>query len=130
MRALATILSGCALAATAGCSGQTDEPGRSVTVRPEQTVQMVADEYRFDPGRILVKAAGRTIRLRVVLDNRGSLAHNIHVRDGDRELAGVRSFPPGERRPLSANLRPGEYEYVCTVGDHEELGMVGRLEIR
>jgi plastocyanin len=118
------------MAATAGCSEDEDEPGRSVTVRPEETLDIAADEYRFDPGRILVKSAGRNIRFRVVLDNRGSLAHNIQVRDGEREIAGLRSFPPGEKRPLSTNLQPGEYDFVCTVADHEELGMVGRLEIR
>jgi plastocyanin len=130
VRALAAIVSGCAIVAAGGCSEDRDEPGRSVTVRPEDTVDVVADEYRFDPGRILVKSAGRNVRLRILLENRGSLAHNLHVRAGEREIAGLRSFPPGEKRPLSANLQPGEYEFVCTVADHEELGMVGNLEIR
>jgi plastocyanin len=130
VKALAALLSGCAVLAVAGCSEDEDEPGRSVTVRPEETIDIGADEYRFDPTRIVVKSAGRNIRLRVVLDNRGSLAHNLHVRDGEREIAGLRSFPPGEKRPLSTNLQPGEYDFVCTVADHEELGMVGRLEVR
>ena len=130
MKALAAILLSCAIVGTAGCSEDEDQPGGTVTVRPEKTVDIVADEYRFDPARIIVKSAGRNVRLRVALDNRGTLAHNIHVLDGDRELAGLRSFPPGEKRPLSVNLLPGEYDYVCTVADHEELGMVGRLEIR
>lgn len=130
MKALAAILSACAIVAAAACSEDEDEPGRSVTVRPEETVDMKADEYRFDPGHIVVKAGGRNVKLRVLLDNRGSLAHNIHVRDGDRDVAGLRSFPPGEKKLLSTNLQPGEYDYVCTVADHEELGMVGKLEVR
>ncbi len=91
---------------------------------------MGADEYRFDPGRIVVRAGGREARLRIVLANRGSLAHNIHIREGERDLASTRSFPEGRRRSVSASLRPGSYRYVCTVGDHEELGMVGRLEVK
>ena len=130
MKAPAAILTGLAMVAAGGCSEDRDERGRSVTVRPEDTLDIVADEYHFDPGRILVKSAGRNVRLRVVLDNRGTLAHNLHVRAGEREIAGLRSFPPGEKRPLSANLQPGTYDFVCTVADHEELGMVGRLEIR
>ena len=114
----------------AGCSEDEDEPGRSVTVRPEETVDVRGDEYRFDPSRIVVKAGGRNVKLRLLLDNRGSLAHNIHVRRGDRDIAGLRSFPPGEKRLLSANLQPGDYDFVCTVADHEELGMTGKLEIR
>jgi plastocyanin len=130
VKALAAIPLACAAVLAAACSEDTNEPGRSVTVRPEETVDIDADEYRFDPGRILVKSAGRNVRLRVVLHNGGSLAHNIRVLDGDRQIAGLRSFPPGEKRPLSVNLQPGEYDYVCTVADHEELGMVGRLEVR
>ena len=130
MKALAALLSVCTILAATACSEDEAEPGRSVTVRPEETIDIRADEYRFDPARILVKSAGRNIRLRVVLDNRGTLAHNLHVRDGERTIAGLRSFPPGEKRPLAANLRPGEYDFICTVADHEELGMVGQLEIR
>ena len=130
MKALGAILCASAAFAAGGCSEDEEKPGRSVTVRPEESVDVVADEYRFDPERILVKSAGRNVRLRVILDNRGSLAHNIHILDGEREIAGLRSFPPGEEHLLSANLMPGEYDFVCTVADHEELGMVGRLEIR
>jgi plastocyanin len=130
VKAPAAILLGCLLAGAAGCSDDRDEPGRSVTIRAGDPVEVKADEYHFDPGRILVESGGRDVRLQIVLSNRGSLAHNLHVRDGDRDLAGLRSFSPGERRPLSVNLQPGEYDFICTVADHEELGMRGTLEIR
>ncbi len=129
MRVPAALLCACALPLAGGCSDE-EEPGRSVTVRTGATVRMGADEYRFDPGRIVVRAEGREARLRIVLANRGSLAHNIHIREGERDLASTRSFPEGRRRSVSASLRPGSYRYVCTVGDHEELGMVGRLEVK
>ena len=130
MKALAAILlAGLAVAMTGGCSEDDDEPGRSVTIRPEETLDIEADEYRFDPERVRVKSAGRNVRLRAVLDNRGTLAHNLHVRDGERDIGGLRSFPPGEERALSVNLEPGEYDLVCTVADHEDLGMKGKLEI-
>jgi plastocyanin len=91
---------------------------------------MSAEEYRFDPARIVVKARGRAARLRIVLANRGSLAHNIHVRDGDGDLADTPSFQPGRERAVAARLSPGTYDFRCTVGDHEELGMTGRIEVR
>lgn len=130
MKALGAILSGCVLVAAAGCSDDQDEPGRSVTIAAGDRLEIEADEYRFDPGRVLVRSGGRNVRLQIVLANRGKLAHNLHVREDDREIAGLRSFAPGERRPLSAKLEPGEYEFVCTVADHEELGMAGELEVR
>lgn len=130
MRVPAALLSACALIFAGGCSDDEDKPVRSVTVRPGATVNVGADEYRFDPGRIAVSADGREVRLRIVLANRGELAHNIHIREGERDLASTRSFPAGQRRSVSASLAPGSYRYVCTVADHEELGMVGELEIR
>ena len=130
MRVPAALLSACALIFAAGCSDDEDGPARSVTVRPGDTVNMGADEYRFDPGQITVEARGNEASLRIVLANRGSLAHNIHIREGDRNLAATRSFPAGQRQSVSATLRPGSYRYVCTVADHEELGMTGELEIR
>ena len=130
MRLPAPLLSACALILVGGCSDDEDEPVRSVTVPPGATVEMGADEYRFDPGRIVVRSRGKEARLKIVLANRGSLAHNIHIREGGRDLAETRSFPEGQTRSVSASLPPGRYRYICTVADHEELGMVGDLEVR
>jgi plastocyanin len=115
------------LAALSGC-GDDDDPGRTVTVGAETELQVKADEYSFDPERIVVEGAPSSLRFD--LDNVGSLAHNLHVLDGDRSLGGVRSFPAGEQRRFTVRVPPGSYRLVCTVGDHEELGMVGRLEVK
>jgi plastocyanin len=130
VRVPAALLSACVLMLAGGCGDDEDDPGRSVIVRPGATVNMSADEYRFDPGRITIRGKGRSARLRIVLSNRGSLSHNIHIREGDRDLAKTRSFPEGESESVSASLPSGSYRYVCTVADHEELGMVGELEVR
>ena len=84
------------------------------------------DEYTFDPGRIVVTGAGP---LRIRLDNTGNLAHNLVLFDGD---AGWRARAPSRAassRALSVRGPPGAYRMVCTVGDHEELGMRGELEL-
>jgi plastocyanin len=129
VRAPTAILSACAALAAAGCSDE-EEPVRTETVRPGATVQMEADEYRFDPGRLVMRAGARRAPLRIVLANRGTLAHNLHVRDGERELGSTPSFRAGETRSVALSLAPGNYTFLCTVADHEELGMIGRLEIR
>ncbi len=129
MRAPAAILSACAAIVAGGCSAD-DEPVRSATVRAGSTVEMTADEYRFDPGRIAVMAGGRRARLRIVLLNRGTLAHNLQVRDGKRVLGKTPSFKPGGERSVKLSLPPGSYDFLCTVADHEEKGMVGRIEVR
>lgn len=113
-----------------GCGGGGDDDGapkRAVTVGANDTLDMTAKEYEFDPGAITVKGAGRlTINLR----NDGSLAHDVVVRKGDREVGGTRAFPAGESRSATVNLEHGTYEFLCTVGDHAELGMRGTLTVK
>ena len=89
---------------------------------------MIADEYSFDPGRITV--TGASGRLTFTLANRGTLAHNLTVLDGDRRVAGLRSFPAGEERSFRVRIPAGDYRLVCTVADHEDKGMRGELTIR
>jgi plastocyanin len=111
-----------------GCGDDDDEPGRTVTAQPGETIDVVADEYSFDPENIVLSGAGR---LRVRLDNQGSLAHNLRVRDGAIPLGGTPTFIGGDARTGIVRIpEPGEYELVCTVGDHEELGMTGKLEVK
>jgi plastocyanin len=111
-----------------GCGGDDDEePARRVTVNPNSTLRVTADEYSFDPGVVVVRGAGPlTIRLR----NAGSLAHNLHVRRADEDLGGTPVFQGGQTRAARVNLEHGRYELICTVGDHAELGMTGELEVR
>jgi plastocyanin len=116
-----------ALAALSGC-GSEDKPLRTATVPGDQPIRIEGDEYSFDPARVIV--TGAPPELRITLDNVGGLAHNIRVLDGDRDLGGVPSFPSGERRSAAVRVPPGKYRLVCTVGDHEQLGMKGELEVR
>ena len=111
----------------AGCGGDGDQPGRTVTVKPDRPIPVTADEYSFDPETIVVRRAGR---LTFELENTGDLAHNLRVFDGDDELGGTDSFPGGETRGATLVLAPGSYRLVCTVGNHEDLGMTGTLEVR
>src|ERR671921_1703984 len=78
----------------AGCGGDDDdEPARSVTVNPNSTLRVSADEYSFDPGRVVVRGAGPlTIRLR----NAGDLAHDLRLRRAGEEAGGTPVIPGGD----------------------------------
>ena len=116
------------LVLAAGCGDDDDEPGRTVTADPGETVEVVADEYSFDPENIVLTGPGQ---FRVRLDNQGSLAHNLRVLDGAIPLGGTPTFIGGDARTGIVRVpEPGEYELVCTVGDHEELGMTGKLTVK
>jgi plastocyanin len=112
----------------AGCGGDDDEePGRSVTVNPNSTLRVAADDYSFDPDRVVVRGAGPlTIRLR----NDGDLAHNLRIERTGEDIGGTPTFQGGETWSGRVNLEHGNYELICTVGDHAELGMTGELEVR
>jgi plastocyanin len=110
---------------TAGCGGN-DRPGGTVTTPAGGSVRVTAKEYSFDPSTIVVRGAG-TVRL--TLDNEGSLAHNIKVEKDGRVLGGTPAFPAGETRSATVRLPAGTYDFLCTVGDHAELGMKGKLKV-
>jgi plastocyanin len=112
----------------AGCGGDDEEePARSVTVNPNSTLEVISDEYSFDPGRVVVRGAGPlTIRLR----NEGELAHNLRIERAGEDIGGTPTFPGGEIQSGRVNLEHGNYEMVCTVGDHADLGMTGELRVR
>lgn len=117
--------------ALAGCGGSEDPPDRPATVAAGEPLTVAADEYVFSPNRVTVRGAPATgVRQRIELDNRGELAHNIEVLEGDRLIDKLRSFPAGQRRDLTVRLPRGDYRFVCTVADHEEKGMRGTLEVR
>jgi plastocyanin len=117
-----------ALVLLAGCGGgDEDEPSRRATVNPNSTLRVTADEYSFDPDRVVVRGAGPlTIRLR----NDGELAHDLRLRRNGEDIGGTPIFPPGQTESARLNLEHGRYEMLCTVADHAELGMTGELEVR
>ena len=67
--------------------------------------------------------------LTLTLRNKGALAHNLRVFRGDEDIGGTPTFPAGGSESARVNLEHGSYELVCTVGDHEELGMKGTLRV-
>jgi plastocyanin len=109
----------------AGCGGN-DRPGSTVTAPAGGSVRVTAKEYSFDPSTIVVQGAGS---LRLTLDNKGTLAHNIKVEKDGQVIGGTPAFPAGETRSAIVRLASGTYDFVCTVGDHAELGMKGKLKV-
>jgi uncharacterized cupredoxin-like copper-binding protein len=116
------------LLAAAGCGGDDGgKPTRTVTTKPGGSVTLTAREYSFDPNRVAVSGAGT---VRIVLRNEGDLAHNVHLERDGKDVGGTPSFPPGGSKSVSLRLEPGTYELLCTVGDHAQLGMTGKLTVK
>ena len=125
MRRFALVLALCS-PLLPGCGGD-DTAGRTVTAPANTKLRVVADEYSFDPSTIVLKGAGT---LTVTLQNKGSLAHNLKVLRGNEEIGGTPTLPAGRSESARLNLEHGNYRIICSVGDHEQLGMAGTLRVR
>ena len=122
------VLATCLTAALAGCGGGGDKPpGKAVTVERGQVVRVTGAEYHFTPDQVVVLGGGGRISLRFA--NEGSLAHDLRIFRGGREIGGTPAFQGGSRS-AALHLAPGNYRMVCTVGDHAKLGMRGLLRVR
>jgi plastocyanin len=115
-----------ALALLAASCGGGDDKGRTITTPANGSVRVVAKEYSFDPSHIVLRGPGT---LRVTLANEGSLAHNWKLFKDGRELGGTPAFPSGQTKSTEVRVAPGKYDFICTVGDHAELGMKGTLTV-
>lgn len=129
-----TLLTALALAPLAlglvACGGDDEEGGGGppVTVPKGQPATIKGFEYRFEPENVI--AESRPGALAIKFENAGSLAHNLRVfRDGE-DIGGTPTFTGGETKTATIDLEPGEYEMICTVGDHADLGMKGKLTVR
>jgi plastocyanin len=105
----------------AGCGGA----GPTVRAR-DQRVEIELDDFLIRPQNVRAAAGELTFEV----TNRGRLGHNFRLRDGGREVVAVTTMLPGASDTVSARLRPGSYKMVCTVANHEQLGMTGRLVVR
>jgi plastocyanin len=110
-----------ALAVMTGCGG--DEP--TAVVRDEE-VEITLDEYLIAPQDITAAPGRLTLRIA----DRGRLRHSFRIWGGGETPVRVATIFPGDEAVRTADLRPGEYRMVCTVSNHAELGMTGRLVVR
>src|SRR5215212_9922151 len=123
------LLATCAAGLVLGGCGE-DEPveidGRTLRLR--------LDEYRIMPQDVRVSPG----RLRIVATNVGRLTHNVKIVRQDEtdleapaeEMGGTRTTQPGESAAVTfENLEPGEYRLACTIGNHDDLGQYGSLEV-
>ena len=110
-----------AIALLGGCGG-----GEPVVQARDQRVEIELDDFLIRPQNVRATAGELTFSI----TNRGRLGHNFRLRDEGREVVEVTTLLPGGSATASARLRPGSYKMVCTVANHEQLGMTGRLVVR
>jgi len=129
-----TLLTALALApltlGVVACGGDDDDGGGgpAKTFAKGQPVHVKGQEYKFDPDNIVVEGGGGPTTIE--FENGGSLAHNLRIEKGSQDVGGSPTFQGGETKSANVDLQPGEYTIICTVGDHADLGMKGKLTVR
>jgi plastocyanin len=105
----------------AGCGG--GEPTARVR---DGRVAIVLDDFSIRPQTVRADAGETTFEI----ENRGRIGHNFHVIGARGEPVAVTTIFPGERETATADLERGRYRMLCTVSNHEELGMYGTVVVR
>jgi plastocyanin len=155
-RPLAALLAACALAA-AGCGDDSDDnesPGGRVGPQdgessnggggyydvpsgseeddsggkgPGTNLMLSADPsgaLKFDKTSLSAKAGKVTI----VMDNPSDVPHAVEIEGEGVEEEGE-TVGKGGVSKVSADLKAGEYEFYCPVGNHADAGMEGTLTV-
>jgi plastocyanin len=78
---------------------------------------------KFDQATATAKAGTVTIKF----DNPSSVPHAVEIEGNGVEKAG--DVVTSADTSFSVELKPGEYEYYCPVGDHKAAGMEGKLTV-
>ena len=88
--------------------------------------------FRFRPRRLEAQAG----RIVVRFINREAYAHNVRIHTGEtccyepgsRELGGTDTIRAGSIS-AAVELKPGNYVFMCSIGDHWSQGMSGELKV-
>ena len=126
MRPLAVLLAVLAVLIAAGCGGDENGGGDAApeAEATEQTIQVSASEFAFDPPDLTADTGELTIEL----TNDGEFPHAIEI-EGNGVEESSDEVNAGESTSLTVSLEEGTYRVYCPVGDHEGRGMVGTLTV-
>ncbi|MEN8181161.1 MAG: cupredoxin domain-containing protein [Myxococcota bacterium] len=94
----------------------------------QETVRLVADDFRFEPREISLRAGVPT---QIELHNEGVVEHAFVVRvpDGSTDAIHLHVAPGATDAAIVRLDQPGRYAALCTIPGHTEAGMVGEITV-
>jgi plastocyanin len=109
-----------------GEEAEAGERGEAAGGGPEVTLSAdPGGAFRFDKRSLEANAGPVTL----VMENPSSIPHNVSI-DGEGVNEEGNTVEKGGTSTVSATLRPGRYEFYCSVPGHRQGGMEGPLTIR
>ena len=85
-----------------------------------------ATEFKFSKPAATAKAGKVTVNL----TNDGQTSHAIEIEGTPKGDVKTNVIGPGQSTTLTANLKPGKYEFYCPVDSHKQQGMKGTLTVK
>ena len=129
-----------AAAALAGCGGDdeaTDATDASGAPAVSNDVAVSMTEYAMAPSNVLPPdpdggpptSKAKAGEVTFTVTNDGSETHSFVFNNGGQEIPIDGDLAPGDTAQLTVDVTGGFYEYYCPIGDHQDLGMQGQLEV-
>ena len=85
-----------------------------------------ATEFKFSDPAATAKAGNVAVKL----TNAGTTAHAIEIEGTPKGDIKTNVISPGQSATLTANLKPGKYQFYCPVDSHKQQGMKGTLTVK
>jgi uncharacterized cupredoxin-like copper-binding protein len=124
------------IALAAGCGGGSSGGGTSAASPPAggggtgsgggQVISIPISDSGFSFTKTSVTAGAGQVTLKAM--NPQSVAHDISIKGNGVSVQG-NQVSNGGTSTVSANLKPGTYEFYCSVPGHEAAGMKGTLTV-
>ena len=122
----ASLAASLAVAVAAPAFARTRSTTVAVTVKK-------SNDFRFLLSRTVVPHGSVTFKFA----NQGSLSHNFKVCSSNKGGTlnscagkGTKTISGGSKATLKLTLKPGRYEYLCTVPGHAASGMKGIMRVK
>ncbi len=94
---------------------------------PVAEIDLKMTDFKFTPADPTVAKPGIVL---INATNDGQAPHAVEVEGPDGE-AETPTIAPGKKNTLKVNLdKPGSYTWYCPVGNHEEMGMKGKITVK
>jgi uncharacterized cupredoxin-like copper-binding protein len=130
------------LSAAAGCGSSDKKSSSSTTTSTTGTTSTPATKPSAggstlttdaDPGGALkftkTTLTAKAGKVTLTMKNPSSTEHGIGVKGNGAQQVG-NSVGQGGVSTVTANLKPGKYEFYCPVDGHEQAGMKGTLTVK
>ena len=131
--------------AVAGCGGDDEgDSGGGAASEPAATTQAETAPPAAEPGGAELKAdadpsgalkfekdklVAKAGKVTITMANPSPLPHAVSIRGGGLDVDG-NTVEEGGTSTVTADLKPGKYEFYCPVPGHDQGGMKGDLTVK